>query len=1376
MGDSVLASRLAILLISLAFGLAQPAAAAPLSAAELPAAAREWLPWAVQGLPEWGCPQAFDGSGSAKCVWPSQLRVMALASQGNFQMDVQVFGPPQRVVLPGEAGAWPQNVKADNKPVAVTEFEGQPAVWLPAGSHVLVGTWSWTQMPQNLRVPAGVGALVVGTEGTPQARSPDAEGRVWLRASSSPAEANDAVSVQTVRLINDDLPLTVTTAIELRVSGKARAIELPLALLPGSVAQALESQLPARLDRSTLIVQARPGTWRVQLQARFGGPLQALKLPESAGQGGGASEEVWLVQAQPTLRLIRPEGPASLDPRQAEMPEEWRQFPAFRMKPGDTLKLIELQRGNAQAAPDALTQQRSVWLDFDGGGWTVQDQFSGELKRSSRLALQPGGDLGRAAIDGTDQPVTRLAQGGPAGIEVRAGRARIEADSRWSAGGPLPANGWDLTVNSLRWALKLPPGWLLLHAQGPDRAEGAWTSDWTLWDFFFVLLAALAAARLAHWRLGLLLGLALTLTWHTPGSPPAVLWFALLAAAGLAQVVPAGRAATLLARFKLLAAGVLALCLLPFAVQQLRLTLYPSLEPAVQQGAPQAERAAAASISALHKKAAEEKVVVEEKRAPPPFIPPPEMVMPSPQAQAVAAEPSLDVLDPGARVQTGPGLPTWSWHEHHLAWSGPVLPEQTLRLWLLPPWAHGLFRLAGLALLALALAALMGWRPRGPKGSGLAGVAAGLLGLGLLAPPPAEAAPPSPPTPLAQAQAPWPDDAQLEALRQKLAAAPDCLPRCAELARLIVSATGSSVQLRAEVHAQAPVALPLLGPGGNWRPSMVAMDGQVAAARRDEDGKVWVAVPAGVHQVWITGDVGSASSVDISLPLPPREIQPDLKGWQLGGLDPRGQSTGALSLTREAGAATGKPEEAGTQRDALPPLVRIARTLRLGLRWDVLTRIERVAPSRAPLRVSWALLPGEAVSDARVKVEAGIASLQLGADDAVEVSANLPPTPTLTLKAGKEPNQVEQWTLAASTQWHAEASGLAPTALQQDGRWLPQWRPWPGESLKLVLHKPAGVNGQTLTLDSATTDVHPGERSTETRLGLKLRASLGSQQSLRLPAGAELLEVKLQGQVLPVQLREGQLSLPITPGEVEAAIRWREPTGMGLWWRHPGLELGLPGVNDHLVLSVPESRIVLAAGGPLIGPAVLFWGALGVVLALAWLAPRWLPGAPLPRSAWVLLALGVAPASLSALAVLALWFTALEARRRWVLGHPGRQPRWARILVQLGLVLLTLSAVGALLDVLRTGLLGLPDLLVAGPDSTAWQLSWIQDRFAEHTASAWVVSIPVWAYRAAMLLWALWLASALLKWVAWGWQAFSEGGVWPGPKARPSAPTDTPQP
>ena len=52
------------------------------------------------------------------------------------------------------------------------------------------------------------------------------------------------------------------------------------------------------------------------------------------------------------------------------------------------------------------------------------------------------------------------------------------------------------------------------------------------------------------------------------------------------------------------------------------------------------------------------------------------------------------------------------------------------------------------------------------------------------------------------------------------------------------------------------------------------------------------------------------------------------------------------------------------------------------------------------------------------------------------------------------------------------------------------------------------------------------------------------------------------------------------------------------------------------------------------------------------------------------------------------------------------------------------------------------------------------------------ILLPLWLYRVAMLLWALWLAASLVRGVGPGWRAFSEGGLWrpivfKKPSARP---------
>ena len=78
------------------------------------------------------------------------------------------------------------------------------------------------------------------------------------------------------------------------------------------------------------------------------------------------------------------------------MPEAWRSLPAYRMTAGSTFQLDTLRRGVDPDEPSQLRLQRQLWLDFDGEGYSVRDQISGELRSQWRLETGEGLDLGQA--------------------------------------------------------------------------------------------------------------------------------------------------------------------------------------------------------------------------------------------------------------------------------------------------------------------------------------------------------------------------------------------------------------------------------------------------------------------------------------------------------------------------------------------------------------------------------------------------------------------------------------------------------------------------------------------------------------------------------------------------------------------------------------------------------------------------------------------------------------------------------------------------------------------------------------------------------------------------------------------------------------------
>ena len=584
--------------------------------------------------------------------------------------------------------------------------------------------------------------------------------------------------------------------------------------------------------------------------------------------------------------------------------------------------------------------------------------------------------------------------------------------------------------------------------------------------------------------------------------------------------------------------------------------------------------------------------------------------------------------------------------------------------------------------------------------------------------------------------------------------------------RLDVDAQG--LRARLQVDVGAATAVPLPGHAQHWLPHTVVVDGQPGEALlQGADGALWLRLDAGTHDVLVDGPLPERDTVQIVLPLTPHSIETQVSGWTLEGVHADGVAEATLQLTRIA--RTGGEGAAPLRATQLPPFARVERTLHLGLTWQVDTRVVRLTPPDAALVLAVPLLPGESVTTADVRVADDRAQINLAPQTAEATwQSTLAERSPIALRAAEGVPWVEVWRLDASPIWHIEANGIAQV-LRADASAPPlrEWRPWPGESVDLEVVRPEGVPGQTLTIDESELEVSPGLRSTDVSLALALRSSRGVQHAVTLPDGAELLSVSIDGTAQPVRQEGRSVVLPVNPGPQHAELRWQQPEGISAQLRSSDVDVGAPSVNTHLRVSVPPSRWILFAGGPSVGPAVLFWSLLPV-LALAALGLGRVRTTPLRARHWLLLGIGLTQVPPLAAVAVAAWLLALGWRREHgaALGARGFD------LVQLLLVAWTVGALGILFYGVQQGLLGQPEMQIAGNGSSVAVLRWYQDRSAAQLPHAWVLSTPLLVYRLLMLAWALWIAQALLHWLHWGWESFGTGGYWRSWR-KPRPPTKT---
>lgn len=266
-----------------------------------------------------------------------------------------------------------------------------------------------------------------------------------------------------------------------------------------------------------------------------------------------------------------------------------------------------------------------------------------------------------------------------------------------------------------------------------------------------------------------------------------------------------------------------------------------------------------------------------------------------------------------------------------------------------------------------------------------------------------------------------------------------------------------------------------------------------------------------------------------------------------------------------------------------------------------------------------------------MNVESGAVAVHLGPrDDRVAWSSVLERAGELVLQAPDVTSWIETWHLEVSPIWHVEQSGGIPLVHHQDpeGRWAPTWQPWPGEEARLEVSRPEAVPGRSLTVDQNRLEVRPGRRGSAHTLALSLRSSMGGQHSIFLPEGAELQEAFIDGRTQPLRLDAGRLTFPVRPGSQVWKVTWRSPEPVKPFYRTPRLDLGSPSVNAATRVVLNSDRWVLFAGGPCLGPAVLFWGVL-LVVALVSAGLGRVPFAPLRTWEWFLLGVGLTQAPLA---------------------------------------------------------------------------------------------------------------------------------------------------
>jgi len=1315
--------------------------------AYVPEALKPWKQWVIERNPELSCPSKYNDSSKKMCAWNSYLSLSLKGYGMSFKGGYNIF-KPSWVRLPGSTDRWPKDVTAAGKALPVVEKEGHPAIFLEKGVHEITGFMNWRRRPKSVKIPFDSAILSLKVNGKRVDRlNIDKNGMLWFgnAPSENAKKVSDDVKVTVYRKVNDSIPQTMDSEINLSVSGRDRELLLGRFLLPDSETLWLESSLPARIEKDgALRIQVRAGKWKVRLKSRFLKFSERLKVEKQSGEW--PAEEIWVFNSNSSIREVTIKGAGSIDPSQFDMPTEWKSFPAFLLTAGNYFEMAEEQRGDSSQMPGDLSLTRIFWLNFKGDNFTVKDRISGNLMSDLRLNMSDGYELGKVSVNGSPRLVT-MTDGGDAGVELRPGRFSLEAVSRYFSGKlKIPAAGWNLDFSKVRGEVSVPPGYSILHVFGVDRASDSWVEKWNVWDLFLLLIIAVSIGKILGLKWGIISFLTVVLTYHE-SEAPLFAWLNISIILLLIKVIPEDKAR----KFRQILKVYLALSFFTvfiiaayFSVDQIRTGLYPQLEHSSRINYGSYSLGSSLRDVEYEQKSVEgvrSRAVKKLKKGK------------SSNIARQQVQQALSEINISDKIQTGPGEPTYNWKKVQLNWNGPVHKDDRFSIIFISPIVNKILNFSRVFLIFFLLLKFITFSMNIPLSFGsirgmfskmqYMALFAGLFVTFSLSP---------------DVNAQIPSETILRELEARLTKEHSCFPSCASMVRGHVEVSENTMEILLVIDVAAKSAVPLPGDRGVWFPETVEIGGKRAKSITYESGTLMVVLPEGRNRVSLKGKI-RGTSVQVPFPLSTHNLRVRSRSWNFSGVVDGRVPGGTLQLDKvvKVSKEKGSKHEDHLLPDPIKPFVEVRRQIILGNEWEVYTEVERIAPARGAVNMEIPLIEGERLITSGVSVsEKRVIVSMKGNQHIFSWKSGLKVQEKILMKAPDHLDWAEIWSINAASKWHVDQAGIAK--IKQDTTYenvVPIWKPRPGESLTFKISRPKPVKGETKTIQSAKLTHTPGKSTTENTLYLTINSSIGDKTKVTLPGKAVVQKIKIDGKEKIISDNTSDLKIPLHPGTQNIEIQWKESRGVSFLSKTPIVNLHSEAANVDLTYNIPESRWVLYVGGPPVGPAMLIWGVVIVLLIIAFALGKY-KGYPVKTHHWMLLFIGMSTVENIGGVFIVFWFIAMAKRGSL---KKKLNPDLFNVM-QLGLVMLTIAAFISIVATVPIGLLSRPEMQITGNGSTSYALHWYQDYSMNSLPEGWIVSLPLWVYRIVMLLWSLWLAFKIPGWLKWGWESFSYGGLW----------------
>ncbi len=1335
----------------------------------VPESLEPWVDWVLEEHPYISCPVSSTTGQRLDCLWVREVSVEINRDSkwgANFRIEVDAFADSE-LQLPYAGSAKPQSVKRNEQFVPIGGGSGAPNIMVPAGRHTIVGELVWTEAsePGYVEIPsAGVIRLQSDGDWISNPTTTEEGTRLWLvprtvdtkTEPEDPSEPTvikelDTVTARVFRLWEDGVPQTLTTFIQLTVSGQPRIIELGKVLTSEFQPKDIKSDRPVIMSiDGNVAVQAIRGQNYIEIEARALTHLDTFTYMKPSILW--PIEEVWGMVSNSNHRVIQFEGGVRTNLAELNVPRQMMAYTdnisGFILTENDELKVVELQRGNTTQTPPNFEVYRDLWLNFSGTSFIAHDEVYTSLDAPVRVSASY--TPGTVKVDGDIRPITYEdpAEDARAGVYLKDSTTELISVSEIERSNSLHANGWNVDADHLSVSLQLPPGWMLLWTNGVDTVENSWLSNWKIWEIFLVILLIGVVFWIGGLGWAAVVGIAAVLSIQFD-SAPAIGWLILaVMTIASAKVTTEWLKKSSKWVYWTIFAIVGIVCSFHI-VGSLKNALYPGSSPANSTFAELVERQAEKLV--LYDATEEMELVTTGSR----FSTTREYLgddfaianlgkqIQHPLAETSSTSP--------VRLPTGPGIPDWDWNTYQLNWSGSVSQDQMMSLTLLPPIFNRILQ----ALSGLLTLGVLGffvsirypciWDSL-PKflSNGVKVLPVIVLCLILI--------------PNKDVYAEFPERELLQELESRLLELPDCLNDCAYVENAVVEIENGTLNIDLRLHTMDTVAVPLPISEDSWSPETVASSANSRLPLLRSNNQYYTVLDEGIHQVTISATINNLDRFEIDFPLVPGNVKVSPGEWLVEGMVRDQLERKRLFFDRnrsQISMENTEENDSGVPKFEISPYVSVSRTLVFDYEPRIQTVVSRIAPYSGEFTVRIPLLENEIVESRDAILEQDHVVLSFHQNQQTQSwESKFEPDSQFVLTAPDLEQRTERWTLIGSDYWSYSYSGLKPIFGEMEHE---VFVPRSLETLSLAIFQPRLVDGNTFTIEHINYSATVNERTTDSWVEMEIHASQPGDLALKLPEDTEIKSISAGGSMQPIP-NSNEILIPIRSGTWNYEVLWASDQGGRILNQLPSVSLADQSArNIELEMSLPSDRWTLLLGGPTMGTSVAYWGLVSFLLVSVFVLTR-IPNFPLNFGEGALLVTGTTLVNVMVLPLVAIWFFLL----RWRLqaNRPVNRPVWYSI-SQVLFASFVVAVLSTLVFTITHALSGDPNMYITGLSSDSSLLQWFADETMGSTPTAWVISLPKWVYLMIMLGWSIWLVIALLKWSKLSWQAFSDPVVWP---------------